>query len=256
MLNRRTFAPLGLGVLALFLFSDRSARADTDRASLLAQANDAYQHGDYALAAIDYQRLVEEGVTTPDVYFNLGTARLKAGDRGEAILAFERALKLDPSDADAAFNVAEAEKGNIDKIVGTSEEEPLLERIGSHVPVGTLGMVFLLTWVAGNIALMVRWLLGRRASILGVLGGLAVAIAILSGPVFFIGAWERSHSRYAVVTSPSAAVREGPAADFKSAFEIHEGLKVRIVRREQGFIRVRLANGIEGWVSEKDAPTI
>ena len=46
------------------------------------------------------------------------------------------------------------------------------------------------------------------------------------------------------------------ARDFKGAFELHEGLKVRVVRREQDFLRVRLPNGLEGWVAEKDVPVL
>jgi uncharacterized protein YgiM (DUF1202 family) len=98
--------------------------------------------------------------------------------------------------------------------------------------------------------------MGTRAAWLGLLATVAVSVAVVTGAFFALGAWDRSHSPYAIVVSPSAAVREGPASDFKSAFEIHEGLKVRIVRKDQGFLRIRLPNGIEGWVSEKDAPTI
>jgi tetratricopeptide (TPR) repeat protein len=247
------------GLLAI-LFSGvvlaATARAASSSDPTLTQANEAYQHGDYARAATQFQQLIDKGVVTADMYFNLGTAELKAGQRGAAILAFERALRLDPADGDAAFNLAEAQKGNIDKIVGTSEEEPLLERLGARIPVGTLGLVFLVTWLAGNLALMARWYVGQRLAWLGLLGSIALSVSLVTGAFFALGAWDRSHSPYAIVVSPSAAVREGPAGDFKSAFEIHEGLKVRIVRQDQGFLRVRLPNGIEGWVSEKDAPII
>ena len=54
----------------------------------------------------------------------------------------------------------------------------------------------------------------------------------------------------------TAPVREGPGEAFKPAFEIHEGLKVRVVGSDDGHLRVRLANGAEGWVSGRDVVEI
>jgi tetratricopeptide (TPR) repeat protein len=222
----------------------------------LAEGNAAYQKGDYAAAAAAYQKLVDSGVASADVYFNLGTAQLKSGQRGAAILSYERALRMDPGDADAAFNLAEAQKGNIDKIVGASEEAPLLERLGSQIPVNTAGLVFLTAWLFGNIALLLRWFRRGPASLLAWVGWTGVLIALVAAPLFALGAWNRASSPYAIVVSATAPVREGPASDFKAAFEVHEGLKVRVVRRENGFLRIHLLNGTEGWVADRDAPII
>jgi SH3-like domain-containing protein len=93
----------------------------------------------------------------------------------------------------------------------------------------------------------------------GLLTGLAVAtgvVAVLSGAALATSTWVRTHVTYAVIVSPVASIREGPAKTFRSPFEVHEGLKVRVVQREQDFLRVRLPNGIEGWVNQNDAPTI
>jgi hypothetical protein len=242
-------------LLSVLVAASLSAVARADD-SALAKANESYQRGDYAAAATNFRQFIDAGHETGDLLFNLGTAELKAGHRGAAMLAFERALRLDPNDSDAAFNLAEAEKGNIDKIVGASDEEPLLERVGARIPTESVGTIFLVAWLLGNLGLIARWFVGRRLTFAAGIGSALVAIALISGPIFFIGAWQRTHSPYAIVVSPSAAVREGPAADFKSAFEVHEGLKVRVLREDRGFLRIRLPNGVEGWLAEKDAPTI
>lgn len=222
----------------------------------LAEANAAYQKGDYAAAAAAYQKVIDGGAASADLYFNLGTAQLKAGQRGLAILAFERALRLDPTDADAAYNLGEAQKANIDKIVGASEEAPLLERLGAQIPVTLTGVVFLAAWLFGNAALLLRWFRRGPVALLGWAGWTAILVALLAGPLFALGAWNRAHSPYAVVVSATAPVREGPASDFKASFEVHEGLKVRVVRSESGFVRIHLLNGTEGWVDARDVPII
>lgn len=243
-------------LIALVLLGASAAQAQTAPSELWDAANRHYQAGEYAQAAQSYEQLVQAGVATADVYFNLGTAELKAGRRGAAVLAFERAARLDPSDADVAFNLAEARRGIVDKVVGAREEEPLVERIGSRVNANAVGAAFLAAWVLGLAMLALRPFVRRgRGALLG--GGVAaVAAALVLGALLSAAAWTETRARYAVVVAPVAGVREGPAADFKAAFEVHEGLKVRVVGEERRFLRVRLPNGLEGWVDPNEVQVI
>ncbi len=245
-----------LALLLLVVGCASTAQATPDATVLLGRANHAYQAGQYAVAAQDYQALIDAGSKSADVYFDLGTAFLKAGRRGQAILAYERALRLDPDDSDAAYNLAQAKRGNIDKVVGSREEEPLLERVGAEVPARAVGVWFLATWLGGLALLLVRRYSPKRRGLVGLVGVASVVVAVAAGLLLFAAAWHQKYATYAIVVSPSAAVREGPAADFRSAFEIHEGLKVRVMRQDRGFLRIRLPNGSEGWVSARDAPVI
>ena len=62
-------------------------------------------------------------------------------------------------------------------------------------------------------------------------------------------------TRQSAVVGPAPAVvaqavpaREGPAEKSVSRFEIHEGTTVRVDDEEAGFRRIKLANGLTGWV--------
>lgn len=245
-----------LSAIALVLFASSVALAEPEPMRLLVDANTAYQIGDYAKAAQGYRALVEGGHGSPDLLFNLGTAELRAGRRGHAILAYERALRVDPNDADVQYNLAEATKGNIDKVVGIRDEEPLVERIGARVPADAMAAAFLVAWVLGLGLLFLRHFVKVGRGVLLGAGFLSLVAAVACGALLATAWWHRSEAAWAVVVTPAAAVREGPAADFKSAFEIHEGLKVRVVKKDRGFFRVRLPNGSEGWVSGQDVPLI
>ncbi|MEI7035717.1 tetratricopeptide repeat protein [Fulvimonas yonginensis] len=59
----------------------------------------AYRAGDYAAAARDLQP-----IRTTDAQYNLGNALAKAGHYQEALAAYDRALALDPHNADALAN--------------------------------------------------------------------------------------------------------------------------------------------------------
>src|SRR5215468_6877297 len=70
------------------------------------RANHLYADGRYADAAAEYEHVLESGVASANLYFNLGNAYLKAGDVGRAVLAYERARRLAPGDPDVRANLA------------------------------------------------------------------------------------------------------------------------------------------------------
>ena len=39
---------------------------------------------------------------------------------------------------------------------------------------------------------------------------------------------------------------------YRTSFAAHAGLRVRVVDRDQDWLRVRLANGLEGWVKAQE----
>ena len=82
--------------------------------TLFADANAQYAEGNYAEAAIQYEQILAELPSTsvadlPSdyavVYYNLGNAYFKQGELAQSILAYERALRLQPSFKDAKHNL-------------------------------------------------------------------------------------------------------------------------------------------------------
>ena len=74
-------------------------RADQQAYSRMQQGAEAYRKGDYAGAAKSYG-----GVPDAQGQYNYGNALAKQGDYEQAIAAYDRALKLDPSMQDAIAN--------------------------------------------------------------------------------------------------------------------------------------------------------
>ena len=79
------------------------------------QARDAYSNGDYVQAISIYETMTQEG-ESDELYYNLGNAYYKNNQIGKAILNYERALRLNPSYDDAAFNLQLANEKIQDKI--------------------------------------------------------------------------------------------------------------------------------------------
>ncbi len=218
-------------------------------------ASALYLAGDFDGAARGYRTLLEEGWEGPALHLNLGNALARAGARGQAMASWHRALRLDPSDADARANLELAAAQNVDRLVGDAAP-PLLERLvaraGDGLAVGLFGAAWVALWA-------LLWLRGRAArrtrQALGAAASLAALLAALAGGLVAAKAADR-RTPAAVVVAPVAPVREGPDKALKAAFELHEGTSVRVLEARGPLARVRLDNGLTGWVASADLEVI
>ena len=98
--------------LAAVLFFNLNAFTQTT----FEQANIAYAEGRYEDAATGYEALLAEGPNAT-LYYNLGNACFKQGELAQAILNYERALRLQPNHKDAQYNLKFAQSRITDNIV-------------------------------------------------------------------------------------------------------------------------------------------
>ena len=214
--------------------------------SLFAQGNDAYAREDYAGAREAYQKLLDHGFGGEDVLFNLGTASLAEGDLGAAVLYLERARRANGSSSDVEANLAVARSRQLDQVVGASLDEPLLERLVMATSTRKVGWSFLVTWDLGLLLLLLRRLGWHRTAF--TLGGLSTFVFGLAiGLLLAAHLYVRETVSHAVVMARTLAARELPKDSAKASFEVHSGLKLRLLERSGKYVKVRLPNGLEGW---------
>ena len=99
-------------VFSLFIFS---ATAQVE--AKLAQANQFMVNKKYQKAAEVYEDLIAEGYSGAELLYNLGNAWYRAGDRGKAILNYERALRLQPGDQATLDNLALVREELTDEVI-------------------------------------------------------------------------------------------------------------------------------------------
>lgn len=235
--------------------AENALAAPVDAFSALEAANARYLQGDYAGAIKGYEDLVRAGLASASLFYNLGNAYFRSNRMGWAVLSYERALRLDPGDADARANLELARSSGVDRLVGAGDES-FLDRLVSRLPRMKTTAAFSVTWLAlWGLLLVRRRVFGRTRSWLSA-AVLAVALlATVSGGLIALQA-RAERSPEAVVVSPVSPVREAPGTTHKPAFELHEGTKVRVLEASDQFLRVRLPNGLEGWLARDDVAMI
>ena len=247
-------AVLALLVFFLFLLRSAGARADDPPATeqLFADAAGAFLSGDLPRATAAWQALIEEGVASPELETNLGTALLRQGKRGLAALHFERALHLDAGDDDARADLVELRRNNVDRLEGEEEGGgEQLYRFLAPLPGSVMGLVLVVCWTLGWLLFGVRLLvpgLSERLPLGAAVAGL-LGISVIAGSMTAAAAaGHRLALHRAVIVAPSVPAREGPQPKAASPFEVHEGTLVRVDDAENGYRRIKLQNGLTGWV--------
>ena len=78
--------------------------------------NKAYIEGNYEKAVEEYNAIIEGGEYSMKLYYNLANAYFKQGETAKAILYYNKALRLAPSQEDIRHNLAIAEAQTKDRI--------------------------------------------------------------------------------------------------------------------------------------------
>ncbi len=240
--------------IILFL-SFTSANAD-DNMILLQEANKDYNEGSYSEAAELYQKVIDNGYESAEVYYNLGNAWFKQNNYAAAILNYEKAKKLDPNDEDIAFNLKIANGRIVDKI----EPVPQLfyvewwKTLVNALSVDQWGTISIVSFILLLLMLLVFLLshtvwLKKSAFSLGLL--------FLFGTVFTFTLANQKYNSFkndheAIVFTPTVTIKSSPSENSKDLFVIHEGTKVKITENIEDWYEIKIANGSVGWIKAED----
>lgn len=255
---RAAFA-FGIG-LAVAVGSTVALAADDPRA-LVRAGIEAYERGletearsqrlgHFRRAANLFERAVEQGVRDSDLYTNLGNAALQAEQPGQAVLAYRRALELDPGHPGARRNLHYA-RSLLPDWVPRPEETGAMDSLFfwhrrlARADRARLGAAaFALAALAVALSLRTGQSGWRQAAIVPGLVWLVLLASVLLDPV-------RGARQQAVVTTPDSVARiaDSPLAPSLFPTPLPSGVEVEIREQRADWVRVRLANGREAWLS-------
>lgn len=213
----------------------------------------AYAKGDYSTAIAIYENVLNSGNESADLYYNLGNAYYKSEEIAKAILNYERALLLSPSDKNIIFNLELAKSKTVDKL-SQGFKIFFVEWIKSLINLMGMNAWCIIGIVAFVVMLVsiLLFLFNSRISIRKI--GFATAIVTLFVTIFAnIAAYthyERLTNRNtAIVIEPSITAKSTPDKSGTSLFVIHEGHKVKIIDDSMhNWKEIELEDGTVGWL--------
>ena len=213
----------------------------------------AYESGHYRDAVQLWMELLAEGNSDPDIFFNIGNAESMLGNVAQAILYYEKALRIKPGDPDIRSAIAN-ERNKIENGVSAIQKFFLAEWIRGFIALLRPG-----GWALFGIVLfllgLVKWLhalalfeYGRFIKV----GKIWHFVA--AGFIFLIIAtlsYKQIYSLHEGIIFSSCELRQGPSVQSPHIRTIHPGEKVRIEDEIRGWYKVNLLNLDEGWISEE-----
>jgi len=238
VLDRPNF---GVPALAVILFALLCAGA---RAGDFETGNELFDQGKFAEARQHYEKLVEAGEGSANVFFNLGNVDYRLGSAGRAMLNYERALALDPHHPEARANVNLLRERSGAKL-------PPLSWIGQVYASQSLSVWTLATTVAGWITIFgVAFLVTSARPEKGGLWFLTMAgIAGLafSGVGVWLGLKDQS---LGIITAKQTEARLAPAESAGVAEALPAGSRVRVLSERGAWIYCELPGAGRGWIPE------
>lgn len=227
-----------------------SSTPDGRAISQFVSAGLAYRDGRYEEAVRKYEEIRQKGRESGALYYNLGNSYFKEGDLGRAVLNYERARRLIPRDSDLNFNYRYALSQS-----GQNISENAMNFwegfIDSYIQFYTRAEMFmiiiflsLLTGIAHLLSLYLKWSARLQKGIISVLA----TIGILYGSGLIIKI--QAEGNLAVVVEKTEG-RFEPREDATVHFSLNEGAKIKILKIEGGWSKIKRPDGKIAWIPQK-----
>lgn len=248
-------------IFAVMALPLMAANANIDK------ANQAYKQELYNEALKLYLQEAEKTGVSSELYCNIGDTYYRLKDNVHAVLYYERALLLDPSNGDARFNLEFVRgKMQLPDDAGDSWFSNWVEQTVSRLSSNTWAVIAIITFLlflAGVAAyLFLDSVALRKVGFFG--GALVLVLSILANLAAF-HVYHKATSGNGAIIMPeqitlSTAPRE-PRDKQEEAFLLQQGTRVEIIdsiadKTHGKWLQVSTAGGHKAWINAKDIEII
>lgn len=223
-------------------------------------ADSLYSVHDYRGALDAYTRWVKE-VPSANNYYNLGNTYYQLHMYPQAILCYERALRMDAKHEDARANLELANK----HIVAYSSLQETDEMIFVSLLNRLRGALSIDAWAFVMLGCLVVLLLGggvvylkRDPQVIKLaigIGGASLAVMLMAFVmVHQLSGYRNDRSR--VVMMRDADLVDAPSPSASHLSDLSGGMVLKLHGRHGEWVQVMVPSGVVGWVNDKDIETI
>jgi len=169
-----------------------------------------------------------------------------------AIYYYEKALKVNPINADAKANLAFAKRMTIDVI----EELPktFLQRFSANIiqqlSFDTWAIIAVIAAFLASLLFLLYYFSTSSTKKLFYFNTSIFAVFVLIVTVFFAFNNFKTvqKNRIAIIFSPKVEIMNAPSTSSDEIFELHEGTKVIVLDTLDNWKKIKIADGKTGWI--------
>ncbi|MEE9362405.1 MAG: tetratricopeptide repeat protein [Cellulophaga sp.] len=224
--------------------------------TLFSKATTAYNEGKYEEAIESYLKIEEDGKHSVSVYFNLGNSYYKLNQVASSIYYYEKALLLQPKNAEVRNNLVYAQNMTLDAIEEmpkTSFSKMYKSTTGllSFDQWAYVGVLCLLLFVMLYIAFYyVRYSTQKRIAFIS--SFVFLSSAILCVVISSLTYNDFKKDQPAIVFSEESIVKSEPNSRSQETFRLHQGTKVNVLDTLNDWKKIQLIDGKTGWIISED----
>jgi tetratricopeptide (TPR) repeat protein len=215
-------------------------------------AEECYKKGEYSEALAQYEKYLERGVVSPELYLDIGNCHYRMGNFGESLLYYRRAWFLSPGNENIVNNISLFSKEEANPNPFISFLSKIIDKISIRIFSYLLVLSFTLLAIAVSMRLVQKVkLINFPANPLLFITSLFFIFSLLGFSVWF----GRVKSRW-VVTTETTIAYSGPDEEFKELMRVDEAEEGSLVREDGGWWLVHFHSGQGGWIDSTTAALV
>ena len=236
--------------LIVLIFISYVCKGNDDAYHQFEKGNSFYASQEFDSALIAYKTVLQSKMISKELYLNLGNTFFKLDSIPQAILFFEKGIKLAPGDPDLSYNLQYCNKLIKDK--NPIKKSVLLNELifsflgrspnyWAYSSVILLGLVCVM-FAFFRLSIDSKW---KKINFYS-----AIIVLILFGITVLLSSISKSkikETKYGIVIKNSIKVRTEPSENASTAFLLHEGSKAKVTAEINEWIEISF-NEKKGWI--------
>ncbi len=238
----------------------QSAAKPADAPALISHAQKAYDAKDYAQAAQLYENVLKQDKVElseserAELCYNLGNCFYRMKEYPRAVLNYQRALKFQPDNEDAAFNLQLTQAKLTDRFESPSEMffVTWFRNLLTTRSADSWGHIALVTLIVA-LLLFVLYRVGSRTAIrkAGFFGSIAFFVLTLAFYAFAAVQQQRKSGETLFVVMGETQAYTTPSASAPKARKLNEGTTLKLTdTANERWIQVEMPDGKTVWIDK------
>ncbi|MFN8283229.1 MAG: tetratricopeptide repeat protein [Chitinophagales bacterium] len=219
-----------------------------DTKSIFQTANTLYKNKQYELAETRYLEVIKKDKNNVKALYNLGNTYFHLNQNAKAILYYEKAKKLAPTDENIEHNLKLVNNKVFAKMEFSREFFVIkwFKNIVNNNTSHGWSILFLTFLWLSILSFIITFF--RKNKMIFRIGTIAFLGAIIFAWFTYESHQNENTNRFAIVTQANAFYKSKPVESMNAATAILAGTKVEILDSDKNWLKIKLPNDKSGWI--------